>query len=102
SAAENDYQFSVNDPRTLADLAVGAEAVVADVACERPIARRLMEMGVLPGTRVGVVRVAPLGDPIEIEVRSYSLSIRRREAAGIVLRDVLEPVAVVTPERATP
>lgn len=79
---------------------MGAEAVVADVVCERPIARRLMEMGVLPGTRVGVVRVAPLGDPIEIDVRSYSLSIRRREAAGIVLRDVA--VAVTAPERATP
>jgi len=92
----------VNDDRTLANLAVGAEAVVADVVCERPIARRLMEMGVLPGTRVAVVRVAPLGDPIEIEVRSYSLSIRRREAAGIVLRDVLEPVAVTAPERAIP
>jgi Fe2+ transport system protein FeoA len=71
--------------RTLADLAVGAEGVVAAVTCPRPIARRLMEMGILPGTRVAMVRVAPLGDPLEIEVRSYALSIRRSEAAGIVL-----------------
>ncbi len=61
-----------------------------------------MEMGVLPGTRVSVVRIAPLGDPIEIEVRSYSLSIRRREAAGIVLREVTEPVAATVAERALP
>jgi len=81
-------------PRTtLADLPVGAEAVVLEVCCPRPVARRLMEMGVLPGTRVAVVRAAPLGDPIEIEVRSYSLSIRRKEAAGIVLEGVLAPAA---------
>jgi ferrous iron transport protein A len=71
--------------RTLADLEVGAEAVVEAVMCARPIARRLMEMGVLPGTVVSVVRVAPLGDPLQIELRSYSLSIRRSEAAGILL-----------------
>ena len=88
---------------TLADLPVGSEAVVVDVRCPRPLARRLMEMGLLPGTRVAVVRVAPLGDPIQIELRSYSLSLRRREAAGIVLRDVREPaVARVAAERAVP
>lgn len=81
-------------PETLADLPVGAEAVIAEVRCERAVARRLMEMGVLPGTRVAVVRVAPLGDPLEIAIRSYSLSLRRREAAGIVLRDVREPATV--------
>jgi Fe2+ transport system protein FeoA len=42
-----------------------------------------MEMGLLPGTRVRVVRVAPLGDPIEVRVRNYSLSVRRAEAAKI-------------------
>jgi Fe2+ transport system protein FeoA len=56
-----------------------------------------MEMGVLPGTRVTVVRAAPLGDPIEIELRSYSLSIRRREASGIVVRDVREPASAAVP-----
>jgi Fe2+ transport system protein FeoA len=84
----------VNDDRpTLADLPIGAEGTVVDVRCPRPVARRLMEMGVLPGTRVTVVRVAPLGDPIVLRVRSYSLSIRRREAADVVLSDVRLPVA---------
>lgn len=74
--------------RTLADLRVGDEAtvtdvVVSDVGGDRGVARRLMEMGVLPGTKVRVARVAPLGDPIEIRVRSYSLSIRRAEARAV-------------------
>jgi ferrous iron transport protein A len=91
---ENDYHSLVPpeaDLPTLADLPVGAEGVVLEVRCARSIARRLMEMGVLPRTRVAVVRAAPLGDPIEIELRGYSLSVRRSEAAGIVLCDVREP-----------
>ena len=44
-----------------------------------------MEMGLLPGTRVRVVRVAPLVDPIELRVRNYSLSLRRAEAAKIAV-----------------
>jgi ferrous iron transport protein A len=47
------------------------------------VTRRLLEMGLLPGTEVEVVRVAPLGDPIELAVRGYKLSIRRAEALAI-------------------
>ena len=68
---------------TLADLRVGDEAIVSDVAGERSVVRRLMEMGLLPGTAIRIVRVAPLGDPIEVRLRSYSLSIRRTEARGV-------------------
>lgn len=75
--------MSRDEPRTLADLRVGDEAVVTDVGGDRGVARRLMEMGVLPGTRLRVARVAPLGDPVEIRLRSYSLSIRRAEARGV-------------------
>jgi Fe2+ transport system protein FeoA len=66
--------------KTLAALPVGASAVIVRVRCARSIAVRLMEMGLLPGTRVTLVRVAPLGDPIELRVRGYALSIRRAEA----------------------
>lgn len=45
-----------------------------------------MEMGLLPGTEVRVVRVAPLGDPLELRLRDYSLSVRRSEAAKIAVR----------------
>ena len=68
---------------THADLRVGDEAIVSDVAGERSVVRRLMEMGLLPGTAIRIVRVAPLGDPIEVRLRSYSLSIRRTEARGV-------------------
>ncbi len=50
------------------------------------MARRLMEMGLLPGTEVRIVRAAPLGDPVELRLRHYSLSIRRREAARIAVQ----------------
>ena len=52
------------------------------VAPEGPV-RRLLEMGLVPGTAVTLRRVAPLGDPIELHVRNYALSIRRDEAGGI-------------------
>lgn len=67
----------------LSDVAVGSTAVVSRLALPRATARRLFELGLLPGTRVRVVRRAPLGDPIELRLRNYSLSIRREEAALI-------------------
>lgn len=79
-----------DDRPTLAELPVGAGGTVREVRGPRPVARRLMEMGVLPGTPVTVVRIAPLGDPIVLRLRGYSLSIRRQEAADVVLSDVSE------------
>lgn len=67
----------------LAEVADGSTAIVRRLALPRATARRLMEMGLLPGTGVRVVRRAPLGDPIELRLRNYSLSIRREEAALI-------------------
>lgn len=77
----------------LADLPVGSRAVVRDVRCGRALRRRLLEMGLLPGTRVELVRRAPLGDPLELRLRGYALSIRREEAAAIEV----EPVASAHP-----
>lgn len=75
----------MSQPRTLADLGIGAEANVSRVRGERGVARRLMEMGILPGTRVRLDRVAPMGDPLQVRVRGYALSIRRAEARGVEL-----------------
>jgi len=50
-----------------------------------PIRRRLMDMGVLVGEEVRVTKVAPLGDPIEVMIKSYSLSLRKKEAEGIMV-----------------
>ena len=65
---------------TLDQLPIGAVATVVNVEGEPQLQQRIVEMGVLPGTRVKVLRFAPLGDPIEIEVMGYSLSLRKEEA----------------------
>ncbi len=79
-------------PHRLGLLRPGDSAVIRRVGCERGLARRLMELGLLPGTPVSVTRVAPLGDPLELRVRDFSLSIRRAEAAAVEVTDVRHPV----------
>ena len=71
---------------TLDQLAIGDSAVVHRVDCAPRVGCRLMEMGLLPGTRVEMVRRAPFGDPLEIRLRGYLLSLRRSEASGVALR----------------
>jgi ferrous iron transport protein A len=67
----------------LTSLPVGQNARVVAVNGNSPVARRMMEMGVIPGTPVVVVKSAPFGDPIEVRVRGYSLAMRRAEADSI-------------------
>ena len=69
----------------LAMLEPGDRARITAVAAAGALKRRLMDMGVLPGEEVVVRKIAPLGDPIEIRVRSYSLSLRKQEAEGIAV-----------------
>lgn len=68
---------------TLNALAHGLEARVVSVEGEGAVARRLMEMGVVPGAPVCVIKAAPLGDPLEVRVRNYHLALRRSEAQTI-------------------
>jgi len=70
---------------TLNTLAHGTEARVVSVDGESTVARRLMEMGVVPGAPVCVIKAAPLGDPIEVRVRGYHLALRRAEAQTITV-----------------
>lgn len=70
---------------SLAELPLHQVATVREVTGARAFRRRLLEMGLVPGTTVRVVTVAPLGDPLQIEVRGGQWSIRRAEAAGIVV-----------------
>lgn len=74
---------SRGDLRTMGDLRVGESATVAHVRCPRAIAVRLMEMGLVPGTPFEVRRTAPLGDPMELFVNGFALSIRRQDALAI-------------------
>ena len=71
------------EARFLGSLAVGEEATVRSFRLPRALTRRLLELGLLPGTRVRVVRRAPLGDPIELRLRNYALSIGCEEASRI-------------------
>ena len=71
---------------TLKDLKPGQFGVVESIGQKRPIRSRLMDMGVTPGVKVEVIKVAPLGDPIEINIRGYELSLRKDEAQNIVLK----------------
>lgn len=70
---------------TLADLPSGESRTVLSVRGEGRVSRRLMEMGVVPGVAVRMVKSAPFGDPIEIRVRGYSLALRKSEAEAVEL-----------------
>ena len=71
--------------RTLDQLSIGESAVVHRVDCARRVGCRLMEMGLLPGTRIEMVRRAPFGDPLEVRLRGYLLSLRSEDASGVSL-----------------
>jgi ferrous iron transport protein A len=70
----------------LTSLPLGATATVAEIKLPPQQRPRLMEMGLLVGTPVELVRFAPLGDPVEIKVRGYNLTLRRQEAEQIFVR----------------
>jgi Fe2+ transport system protein FeoA len=72
-------------PANLDTLPLGAEGVVMAITGERRFRRRLMEMGLLEGSRLRVVKFAPTGDPIQIQVNDYFLSLRRMEASRIIV-----------------
>ncbi len=70
----------------LTALALGATGTVAEIKLAPENRPRLMEMGLLVGTQVELVRFAPLGDPVEIKVRGYNLTLRKHEAEQILVR----------------
>ena len=65
---------------TLKDVKVGSTVTVKKIAGECPVKRRIMDMGITKGVQVYVRKVAPLGDPVEVTVRGYELSIRKADA----------------------
>jgi len=70
----------------LTSVALGSRATVAEIKLPPESRPRLMEMGLLVGTPVELVRFAPLGDPVEIRVRGYNLTLRKHEAEQILVR----------------
>ena len=69
--------------KTLRDVPVGGKALGKRIHGEGPLRRRIMDMGITKGTEVYVRKVAPLGDPVELTVRGYELSIRKNEAEAV-------------------
>ncbi len=75
----------MSENKTLRDVAVGDTATVVRLSGEGAIKRRIMDMGITKGTTVAVRKVAPLGDPIEVTVRGFELSLRKDEAANVIV-----------------
>lgn len=69
--------------KTLKDVKVGQNAIVVKLHGEGAVKRRIMDMGITKGTEVHVRKVAPLGDPMELNVRGYELSVRKADAQMI-------------------
>lgn len=78
--------MSEETAQPLTELVAGDAATVASINLPASDKPRLMEMGLLVGTPVELVRFAPMGDPVEIKVRGYHLSLRRHEAAQILVK----------------
>lgn len=69
--------------KTLRDVKVGETVKVAKLTGEGPVKRRIMDMGITKGVEIFVRKVAPLGDPVEVTVRGYELSLRKADAEMI-------------------
>ena len=69
----------------LSDLAIGQRAAIVEVKGEGALRRRLLDMGLTPNTEVMVRKVAPMGDPIEIQLRGYELTLRVADAQNITV-----------------
>ena len=74
-----------NESKTLKNAAVGATVKVKKLTGDGPVKRRIMDMGNTKGVEVYVRKVAPLGDPVEVTVRGYELSLRKADAEMIVI-----------------
>lgn len=72
----------------MTSLKIGAAATVSEIRLRPDQRGRLLEMGLLVGTSVQLIRFAPMGDPVEIKVRGYNLTLRRQDAEQILVRPV--------------
>ena len=73
--------------RTIDDLTIGESGMISQVGGEGALRLRFLDMGLIPGTTVTLQKIAPMGDPIQIQVRGYELTIRREDARKIDLRE---------------
>lgn len=79
--------------RTVNDMEIGEQAVVTGLGCSGALRRRIIDMGITPGAIVILRKAAPMGDPLELNVRGYELSIRRSEAKEITVETQVMPAS---------
>ncbi len=72
---------------TIDDLKIGQSGTIAAVGGEGALRFRFLDMGLIPGTKIQLQKIAPMGDPIQIQVRGYELTIRREDAKKITLQE---------------
>ena len=83
----NDNEKKGDMTMTLGDATVGSTVVVAKIDGDSAYKRRIMDMGITKGSEIFIRKVAPLGDPVEITVRGYELSVRKNEAQCVLVKE---------------
>ena len=83
---------------TLREVPVGQTVVVVKVHGEGPVRRRIMDMGITKGQKIYVQKVAPLGDPMEITIRNYELSVRKADCEMIEVEPLVEELSIPVEE----
>ena len=79
----------VKSETTLDKLNIGEDAVIFSVECEdKALRRHILDMGLTPGVEVTLIKTAPMGNPLEIRVRGYELTIRKEDASNIKIYDI--------------
>ncbi len=77
---------TASSSRSLTDLSIGQDGTILSVSAEGSLRQRILDMGLTKGASVRIIRYAPLGDPMEIAVRGYTLTLRKSEAAHIIIQ----------------
>ena len=86
---------------TLDKLKIGEEAVIEEVGGAGALRLHLLDMGLIPRTHVKLLKVAPMGDPIQLQLRGYELTLRKEDAAGIKVRLLKTSDAAASTEKET-
>lgn len=82
---ENTGSIGGRMEKLLSEFNIGEEGVIRRVGGDGRVRRRLFDMGITPGAEVRMVKMAPLGDPMEVNVRNYELTLRKSEAALVIM-----------------
>lgn len=81
--------INTDNVTTLDKLQVGKDAIITAIECEdKALRRHILDMGLTPGVEITLVKTAPMGNPLEIRLRGYELTLRKEDAANIKIRDI--------------